>query len=292
MTLTGEEAAVSSAIAAATLSLPVGLISLKRRLVSKSGLVASILVAIISGLAGLQSFLYVLMFYLSSSLLTKLKYSEKSKKGAAENPRGRDWRQVLGAGGVGTFFFAASFVSSLLGDLKFSAAFLVAALTSFAVSNADTWASEIGSLSKTPPRLIVKPWVKVPPGTSGGITMLGELASITGAALMSLTLWALSSHLILAVPSWAFISSSACRVPIIIFLVGWLGEILDSIVGALFQAKYYCPRCKVVTDKKLHKCGATTVFYRGFKWLGNETTNIISTFTAAICACLLYLMYF
>ena len=291
MTLTGEEAAVSSAIAAATLSLPVALISLKRRLVSKSGLVASILVAIISGLTGLQSFLYVLMFYLSSSLLTKLKYSEKSKKGAAENPRGRDWRQVLGAGGVGTLFFAASFVSSLLGNLKFSAAFLVAALTSFAVSNADTWASEIGSLSKTPPRLIVKPWIKLPPGTSGGVTILGELASITGAALMSLTLWVLSLHLKLTVPSWTYVSSTY-KVPAVIFLIGWLGEILDSVVGALIQAKYYCPRCKVVTDKKLHKCGTTTVFYRGFRWLGNETTNIISTLTAALCACLLYFMYF
>ena len=291
MTLTGEEVAVSSAIAAATLSLPVGLISLKRRLVSKSGLLASILVAIISGLTGLQSFLYVLIFYLSSSFLTRLKYSEKSKKGAAENPRGRNWRQVLGAGGVGTLFFAASFVSSLLGNLKFSAAFLVAALTTFAVSNADTWASEIGSLSKTPPRLIVKPWRKLPPGTSGGVTMLGELASITGAALMSLTLWVLSLHPMFTMPAWTYISSTY-RVPAVIFLIGWLGEILDSIVGALFQAKYYCPRCKVITDKKLHKCGTTTVFYRGFRWLGNETTNLISTFTAALCACLLYLMYF
>ena len=54
-----------------------------------------------------------------------------------------------------------------------------------ATVNADTWATEIGGMSKSIPRSIMngKP---VPAGTSGGITGLGLLASLLGGAFIGL----------------------------------------------------------------------------------------------------------
>src|SRR5260370_8225741 len=51
----------------------------------------------------------------------------------------------------------------------------------------DTIASEIGILSKSTPRLATT-WRKVPPGTNGGMTILGTLGSAFGGALIGATL--------------------------------------------------------------------------------------------------------
>lgn len=57
----------------------------------------------------------------------------------------------------------------------------------FACCLGDTLASELGILSKSPPILIttLKP---VPPGTNGGMSLTGTLASIAGGAIMGVTM--------------------------------------------------------------------------------------------------------
>ena len=57
----------------------------------------------------------------------------------------------------------------------------------FACCLGDTLASELGILSRSPPILIttLKP---VPPGTNGGMSVTGTLASLAGGTLMGLTL--------------------------------------------------------------------------------------------------------
>jgi uncharacterized protein (TIGR00297 family) len=57
----------------------------------------------------------------------------------------------------------------------------------FACCLGDTLASELGILSKSPPILIttLKP---VPPGTNGGLSVLGTIASLAGGFVMGLTL--------------------------------------------------------------------------------------------------------
>jgi uncharacterized protein (TIGR00297 family) len=57
---------------------------------------------------------------------------------------------------------------------------------SLAAAAADTWATSIGALSPTPPRLLVG-WTRVPPGTSGGVTLLGSLGAVAGALTVAST---------------------------------------------------------------------------------------------------------
>src|SRR5574341_1853160 len=54
-----------------------------------------------------------------------------------------------------------------------------------AAATADTWATEIGLLSRTPPRLITTGRV-CEPGQSGGITSLGTRGGIAGAGVIAL----------------------------------------------------------------------------------------------------------
>src|SRR6267378_259146 len=98
----------------------------------------------------------MLAFFVSSSLLSK--------------KTTRNHRQVLANGGVAALAALAGSWVPFAGAL--------------AVATADTWASEIGRHSRTPPRLITngKP---VPAGTDGGMTVLGTVGGIVGAGLIA-----------------------------------------------------------------------------------------------------------
>ncbi len=98
----------------------------------------------------------MLAFFVSSSLLSK--------------KTTQNHRQVLANGGVAA-------LAALAGSwIAFAGALAAAA--------ADTWASEIGRHSSTPPRLITS-GTPIPAGTDGGMTLLGTTAGIAGAGVIA-----------------------------------------------------------------------------------------------------------
>jgi uncharacterized protein (TIGR00297 family) len=222
---------------------------------------------LIFGLGGLPWAVLLLTFFISSSALSrafarrKEALSEKFSKGSR-----RDYGQVLANGGLGALLTLALV---LLPDADWQ---WVAFAGAMAAVNADTWATEIGVLSPSPPRLITNGKV-VERGTSGGVTLTGYLAALGGAGLIGLAAVLFTP----GVPWLGFVG--------LIALAGLAGSTLDSLLGATVQAIYYCPQCQKETESHpLHSCNTETTQVRGWRWLNNDMVNLLCSLAGAIFA--------
>ncbi|KAF9889557.1 hypothetical protein FE257_007267 [Aspergillus nanangensis] len=135
--------------------------------------------------------------------------------------------------------------------------FVVGIVANYAAVAADTFSSELGILSKSKPRLITSPTLRVvPPGTNGGVTATGLLAGVLGAFLISATSAILlpfcAQEGLVTRAQWV-VAFTAC---------GTLGSVLDSVLGGLLQAS--------VVDKR---SGKVIEGAGGEKVLVHPTTN-------------------
>lgn len=103
-------------------------------------------------------------------------------------------------------------------------------IANYAATLADTLSSELGILSRTPPRLITTLRV-TPRGTNGGVTLYGLVVGGAGAAVIGAVAVALLP--VCDAASWGV----ADRAWFVAFVaaVGVAGSLLDSLLGALFQ---------------------------------------------------------
>jgi uncharacterized protein (TIGR00297 family) len=240
------------------LALLIAFLAYKAHSLNKSGAVAAAFTGtIIFGIGGWQWAILLLTFFITSSALSRA--FKKRKQGLDEKfSKGheRDAGQVSGNGGLATAFAALHFFfpNELWPWLGFAAA--------LAAVNADTWATELGVLNPHPPRMITNLKKVVEKGTSGGISLTGIFASLTGSALIGILASLLNP-----------IAGSA-SIFIIVTLSGLAGSLFDSFLGGTVQAMYYCPTDKKETEKHpLHTCGTKTVHIRGWQWLDNDWVN-------------------
>jgi uncharacterized protein (TIGR00297 family) len=256
------------------LAAAIGFLSWRANALSTSGALAATLTGgLIFGLGGVPWAMLLLIFFVSSSALSKAfaarkaALSEKFAKGSR-----RDWGQVLANGGLGALLAIAH--ALLPGQTWPWAAFAGA----MAAVNADTWATELGLLSQSSPRLITN-GQKVERGASGGITMLGSLAALSGAALVA--------------AAAGLIPIQDKRVALLGFITlgGAAGSFFDSFLGATIQAIYYCPVCRKETERHpLHLCGNQTSLAHGWSWLNNDLVNFGCSVMGGLVAAGLYIL--
>jgi uncharacterized protein (TIGR00297 family) len=253
---------------------------------SRSGGVAACVVGgTIFGFGGLTWAALLVLFFVSSSALTFFKASDLRKKRAAEMfEKGgrRDAAQVFANGGVAVLLaFLSYFAGSELHPLLFAAF-----AGSLAAATADTWATEIGVLSSSPPRLLTTGRV-VDAGTSGAVTWMGSMATAGGALLMALGAVLFTGLELLGQPS---LTMAARSLPLLaaVFVGGITGALADSLLGATVQAGYRCPRCDKPTESRVHRCGTPTRLVRGLAWVNNDPVNASATVTGATVAGLLW----
>jgi uncharacterized protein (TIGR00297 family) len=261
------------------LSIAIALFAHRQAALTAGGVCAAILVGTLTfGFGGCTWGLVLIAFFVLCSLLSryrlvdKAKVAEKFAKGAQ-----RDAAQVLANGSLAAF-------SALLYFSQPTPLWLAAFLGSMATATADTWGTEIGVLSRDPPRLITT-GKRVPPGTSGGISLLGTSASVLGALVIGLVAY------VLTYVQTVLSGGSALQLSWIVpttLLSGLLGSLFDSLLGATMQGIFYCAQCQVQTEKPLHGCGLRTTHVRGWRWLNNDMVNFLSSICGALLAIALW----
>jgi len=250
------------------LSLVIAYAALRKRSLSGSGAVAAIAIGtIVYGLGGLVWAVPLVYFFVSSSLLSYLKSDRKKAALAAADKTGpRDWRQVIANGGMAAVAVIVFAVSS-------EPAWYLVFLAALSEAAADTWATEIGTMSRTIPISMIG-FRPVSPGESGGITMLGNMAALTGAFTTAFAGY-------VAVGTLVSPDMFAGLFWITAALAGWAGSFGDSILGAALQGQFHCPVCGKTTEKRYH-CGRAAELCRGRAWLDNDVVNLAGTLLAAL----------
>ena len=224
---------------------------------SRDGVIAAAFVGtIIFGLGGLQWSILLLAFFISSSALSRLfkdrkrGLNEKFSKGSE-----RDAGQVLGNGGLATAFVLlnAIFPHQLWTWVGFAAA--------LASVNADTWATELGTLNPNPPRMITDLKNASKPGLRAEYRY-GEQPR----------------------PFWAR-PLSACLPRF--FIQMWIGHSLSRSRSVVYLARSLtrssAQRCKPYTFVRAIKGKPRSIHFtlaarkrfrfRGWKWLNNDWVN-------------------
>jgi uncharacterized protein (TIGR00297 family) len=239
------------------------------RALTQSGAIAAFFVGSLTfGFGGILPAVLILLFFLTSSLLSRVGKAEKEAVAAAFAKTGtRDFGQVLANGALPAFF-------SLLLGLDGHSAWLAALAGAIAAVNADTWSTEVGVLARKWPRLITT-GARVQPGTSGGVTPEGTLAALGGAGLIALV-------------SGYFQLDPKLGISVIVG--GLMGALVDSYLGATVQYIYFCPSCEKETERHpVHICGTETKPLRGWSWLNNDAVNFLASATGAVLSAVLWL---
>ena len=240
-------------------------VAFKRNHLSVSGSLA----AFVSGVVILycmrfEGFFIFFWFYASSNVIGKV--SRKRRKADAEKnfeKKGsrRDWVQV----------FANGFMAVLCSLLYFNTGSVTAVLmfcASVAEAASDTWAGEIGRLSKSVP-VSIRTFRQVPRGMSGGITALG----IAGGFVASLVI---AFFFVIFFPvKRAFLYA----VPVLVS--GFAGCLADSWLGATCQALYVNSKGEL-TERENDDDGTENRLIRGIRWLNNDIVNLVSNVFACV----------
>ena len=228
------------------------LISLAQRtplLTAQGWIHAAALGTMLWGSVGWRGWLAVVVYLVLGSLVTRIGFSNKQRRGLAEAREGRRGPEnVWGSAAVGaglSLVLAASPQDAIF----WRQLLLIGFSASFAAKLADTFGSELGKRWGRS-TLLITTLRPVAPGTDGAISLEGTMASAVGSVVMTLALWWLSSPELPLIPN-----AMAAGV---VMVVGLLATLAESVLGALVQ----------------NRVG----------WLSNELINALQTLLAAVLA--------
>jgi len=186
----------------------------------------------------------ILAFFVLGNLVTRYKYKVKEGYGVAEKVR--SYRNVFGNGG-------AAMVFAILYKLsEGNPVFLLGYAGAMASAAADTFATEIGEVHGSCPRMVTN-LKKAVIGTNGAISCAGCLAALLGAALVS------------SMPYLFAGSYNKDYFFVLGTISGFFGCYVDSWVGATLEGRT--------------------------KFLDNHMTNFIGTLAGGACGVVLYLVF-
>lgn len=237
--------------------------SLDGRGAATGGLFAATLV----GLGGWAWIVPGIAFFGLSSALTGLNpRPETISRG--ENSSRRTQAQVLANGGVA---WAALAIMAIVpaGTPTVGLWGYAAFVGALAAAAADTWATELGTLSPASPWSL-RTGHRVPAGTSGAVSLVGSGAAVLGAASV------VGAALLVR----GSLSSALWQDAALLGGAGLAGMLADSVAGAFLQAQYRTTSGEWVENPPT----ADSVPERGWSGIGNHAVNLIGTIVGALVA--------
>lgn len=199
--------------------------------VDLSGAFAGLVIAFILAARDLRMFYVLLIVFVVTFLATRLGLERKRQIRKAEARSGRSASQVVANLGVAA-------VIAMLAPAHWK----VLSLAALAEAAADTSSSEIG-LAFPGKTVLITSWKPVSPGMDGAISLCGTASAVVSAAVVALT--------------GELLGLVTFRQAVAVLGAGFLGALIDSLLGALFERRGY---------------------------LNNDAVNLLSTAAAAIAA--------
>ena len=219
-------------LAAAAGSGCVAAVSSRLHALTRSGAWAAVAAGTVLFAGGGWPFVAVVgAFFVTASALTHLEPHSGGGSNRSRDRAGRRWDQVAANGGV------AALAAGVHGLTAWPLAFAAAA-GAIAAATADTWGTELGRWSPSPPRLVTT-WAVVRHGRSGGITPLGTAGTAAGALLIGGIAAAIGGA---QNPVGVFFAVAAA---------GFTGAFFDSVLGATIEDRW--------------------------RWAGNSVINLAAT---------------
>ena len=218
------------------------------------------------GYAGLVTIVTLFVIAAIVSKITTKKFNELHNLEKAHHPRG--FWQIFANSAVALLF-------ALLFYIHQNPIFVYLVFTALAEEFADSMASDIGRLSTKQPLDVLR-FKPIEAGLSGGVSLLGLVAALVGAAVAA------------ALP-FLFLTFNV-HAYLVIFLVAFVGTLIDSVLGSGIQVLYRCPVCETNTEKRVH-CDAPTEYVKGLPFINNSTVNFLSSACSVLLALLVFLIF-
>lgn len=191
---------------------------------------------------GFKGFVAPSIFLLTGTLLSKLNKEKKEHNG-------RNAIQVFANGIIGV-------IALMLYKFFNDNIFLYCSLVSFCISMADTCSSEIGKFFKHKTVDIIG-FKQMPVGLSGGISFVGTFGGLAASFFLAIVCY--------------FVFQFSFAIALLIALVGFVGMLVDSILGSIFQIKYLNSHKKIVETPEFD-----AVKIKGIWWCNNDVVNVLS----------------
>lgn len=255
---------------------------------NKTGASAAFIVGFFCLSSSLRFGITLLVFYYSSSKLTRFRSSLKKKiEDGHSNGGNRNATQVFASSLPATILAVWSAVlyrvdKPISSTASYHQSLLnLAYLLFLSACTGDTWSSEVGLVlpgQGSEPVLITNWNRKVPRGTNGGISTEGSIASAVGGAFIGFIYFITS-------PSWTLDQLSLVFVGL---LGGLIGSAIDSVLGSLFQASWFDPvRNKILkhTPKEGSEVYRRSELICGYDIVNGEVINLVS---AMLTMCLAF----
>lgn len=274
------------------ISSTIAIRSYRRKSLDLSGALAGFIVLAIHLCLSYRFGAMLLVFFFTSSKLTKVGEEKKRKVDADFKEGGqRNWIQVLFNSGIASLLVIISWKLTGSQDkcLDSKESVLMTALAGgiighYCCCNGDTWSSELGILSDEQPHLITT-FKPVRRGTNGGVTKAGLLAAAAGGSVIGLAFVLVG---FLTAKCTSDVALKQLMVIPLSSLSGLCGSVIDSLLGATLQFSGFCS----VRNKVVGKPGPTVKKISGLSILDNNAVNLVSVLLTSVLTSIVCLFIF